>query len=227
MRRSVAVALAFLLLVAPVWAQTRVLPGSGGGLSTIATETTTNITGLLAGDGSNIRGSGQTVGQVAGLGIGAAGASNQIRLPNGNSTTPSLSFLGSGSYNTGLYATASNEIGFTQAGTLRWYVDASGNWTSNGTGLSLLLSTDAGVGRASASRINATNGSTGDGYFVASGTISNGYYFNSLTGTLPNGSIIYCLDCTPGAAGAFANCAGSGSGALAVRVAGVWRCGAG
>lgn len=50
-----------------------------------------------------------------------------------------------------------------------------------------------------------------------------GVPFTSLYAAWDDGSRVYCTDCAP-AAGTFGNCAGSGSGAMAMKLAGVWRC---
>lgn len=77
---------------------------------------------------------------------------------------------------------------------------------------------DVGFTRPSAGIVRVTNASTGYGQLEAGKFSLNAVAFADL-GTPANGTLVYCSDCT------IANpCAGSGTGALAKRLNGVWVC---
>jgi hypothetical protein len=117
-------------------------------------------------------------------------------------------------------------LGVSQNATaaLGWYSDAD---TRLATGRSLVFSgsatypfndPDVGFTRPSAGIVRVTNASTGYGQLEAGKFSLNAVAFASL-GTPSNGTLVYCSDCT------IANpCAGSGTGALAKRLNGVWVC---
>lgn len=153
-------------------------------------------------------------------------ASGLLRLPGSDGTgTPSSANLSFGVPYRGIYSSYTLMAITMEATTLLgWQGDANTivatgkNLVFAGNATSPLSNPDVGFTRPSAGIVRVTNASTGYGQLEA-GTFSlNAVAFASL-GTPSNGTLVYCSDCT------IANpCAGSGTGALAKRLNGVWVC---
>ena len=149
-------------------------------------------------------------------------SSSNFRVPSsgGTSGSPNLQFgtTQSGFYITGVYLAVSSF-----AATAMGWNGANGN-THVGQGYTLafassgLGSPDVGLTRPSAGVVRVSNAAAGYGQLEAGGITLNATAFASL-GTPADGTFLYCFNCT------VANpCAGSGTGALAKRLNGVWVC---
>lgn len=148
-------------------------------------------------------------------------SSSNFRVPSGgtSSATPlQIGFAGTGLYTaSGLLAVASSNIP-----TMAWN-GANGNTHVNGSyqfvfGSSGFSTPDIGLSRSAAGVLRVTDASAGYGRVEAGRLILNAVLQADL-GTVVNGTLVYCSDCT------VANpCASGGTGALAKGLNGAWVC---
>lgn len=148
-------------------------------------------------------------------------SSSNFRVPGGgtSSATPlQIGFAGTGLYTaSGLLAVSSSNIP-----TMAWN-GANGNTHVNGSyqfvfGSSGFSTPDIGLSRSAAGVLRVTDASAGYGRVEAGRLILNAVLEADL-GTVVNGTLVYCSNCT------VANpCASGGTGALAKGLNGAWVC---
>lgn len=147
---------------------------------------------------------------AVGVAQGSIGYSRSL-FPDGSSAAPSIAFAAEPDL--GLYRIGTDTIGMDA--NLRMFATTT-------VGVSLIGSESVVLG--SGAKMCWTAGTPANACDTTIGRVSAGIVGLTATtfaalGTPANGSIGYCSDCT------FANpCAGSGSGAIAKRLNGAWRC---
>lgn len=148
-------------------------------------------------------------------------SASNFRVPSGG--TPSATPLQIGVAGTGLYTTGSLlAVSSFNAPAMAWS-GANGNTLMNGSyqfvfGSSGFSTPDIGLSRSAAGVLRVTDASTGYGRVEAGRLILNAVLQADL-GTVVNGTLVYCSDCTVATP-----CAGSGTGALAKGLNGAWVC---
>lgn len=155
-------------------------------------------------------------------------ASGVFNASTGTAAAPSIRFANSET--TGLYSYSTGNIGLTSMGTL-FVLFNQPNIKIGSTGGFHWAQTanpadtpDVILARDAANTLALKNSTTRQEYRVYGSTTGPTYVsiqgtvaFASL-GTPIAGSMTYCSDCTPGAAGVMATCTGGGTGAWAFRV---------
>lgn len=228
--RRLGVALAFLvaLLVAPASAQ---IVTYAAPLPVVAGGTESTIGGLVAGSAATIGFVSTTAGggscetclvrdAANTLALKRAGVNSIFRVYSGTATIE----LGNTGGDPFITTSGAMRIGTTTGDVLRFYTGGSERWQMTNTG-SLNPNVD------NAQDIGTVGGVVRSGYFGTSlvigsapaSALTGALFFTGITnanlGTPTNGHIVFCSDCT------IANpCAGSGTGALAKRLNGVWVC---
>ena len=149
---------------------------------------------------------------------------------NGNVGAPSISFTSDPT--TGFYRAGANIVSLSLAGANSfWLTNAALGLRSNtiigwSSTTDASLTPDTGLSRNAAGVIEINNGTGGQ---RASLTTNNGgaiihgaVTFATLNVNVANGTQVFCSDCAAGAIDV--TCTGGGTGAMAFRINGVWRC---
>lgn len=149
--------------------------------------------------------------------------STQLFL-NGTPTAPSITFTSDP--DTGLYRAGEGTLGFTSQGSFVFTMNGDGflaREAGSNPSYSFGTSPTSGFGLAAtdvpeivASGVQVARFASGSGLSIMTLVQT---VFTNLGSSASNGSIAYCSDCT------FANpCASGGTGAIAKRLNGAWRC---
>jgi hypothetical protein len=115
------------------------------------------------------------------------------RLPNGTAAAPALNF---GDTTTGIYRNASNEIGFSTNGTLRWNISSSGGLFHGGTNTWLPFPTDGNFYIGGPMQIRQSNGGTNVIRIDASSSTSTSQYIGWTAASVVELALYYAAPAT-------------------------------